>query len=52
MYGLNLGNNLFKTIYFNICSFSDNKSEETNQKPAGGLLSAHFKRYLMKSQVD
>ena len=23
-----------------------NKSEETNQKPAGGFLIAHFKRYI------
>jgi hypothetical protein len=23
-----------------------NKSKETNQKPAGGFLIAHFKRYL------
>ena len=23
-----------------------NKLEETNQKPAGGFLIAHFKRYL------
>ena len=23
-----------------------NKSEETNQKPAGGFLIAHFKRYM------
>ena len=26
-----------------------NKSEETNQKPAGGFLIAHFKRYAAKS---
>jgi len=23
-----------------------NKSQETNQKPAGGFLIAHFKRYV------
>ncbi len=27
-----------------------NKSEETNQKPAGGFLIAHFKRYLTKKK--
>jgi len=27
-----------------------NKSEETNQKPAGGFLIAHFKRYAMKEE--
>jgi len=27
---------------------SSNKSEETNQKPAGGFLIAHFKRYDSK----
>jgi hypothetical protein len=27
-------------------TIQDNKSEETNQKPAGGFLIAHFKRYL------
>ena len=26
-----------------------NKSEETNQKPAGGFLIAHFKRYKAKT---
>jgi len=25
-----------------------NKLEETNQKPAGGFLIAHFKRYTIK----
>ena len=25
---------------------SHNKSEEPNQKPAGGFLIAHFKRYI------
>jgi hypothetical protein len=25
-----------------------NKPKETNQKPAGGFLIAHFKRYLKK----
>jgi len=28
---------------------SHNKSEETNQKPAGGFLIAHFKRYMGKA---
>jgi len=27
-----------------------NKSEETNQKPAGGFLIAHFKRYIKKEK--
>jgi hypothetical protein len=25
-----------------------NKSEDTNQKPVGGFLIAHFKRYVLK----
>jgi len=33
---------------------SHNKSEEPNQKPAGGFLIAHFKRYTSeeKARVD
>jgi len=27
----------------------DNKSKETNQKPAGGFLIAHFNRYIQLS---
>ena len=27
-----------------------NKPKETNQKPAGGFLIAHFKRYVTRKQ--
>jgi len=29
-----------------------NKSEETNQNPAGGFLIAHFKRYPLATRPD
>ena len=32
--------------------FVPNKSEETNQKPAGGFLIAHFKRYTGEGRQD